>query len=692
MVLTAAGHMPYSVRELLMVALDVDYEGARALVERTPVVVARGLSPEAALRLVGQLEQLGASAERALSKSPRTTAANELVRYQVRMQRPGANELAVMIVLRDHAGCSLSEARERVDQAPGVVARGLELFVAERLHDRLRFEGAEVKVEREAVAVDEPDELEIELEDDDAIELEVEELEVEAAPVHLQVRLSSPGARKIQVIKALRSVVQTSLKEAKRLVDTAPSIVAHELDAEGAQLVLDALVSAGASASIEASTQTPPAPPPAPVAASTPTSAPTSASTSAPASESAPRVILEAYGARKILVIKEVRSALGVGLREAKRLVDTAPTVLGSGLDLGAAELLRSRLVEAGASVRLEGYTTPATSSQSAVEPEVAGSRLFLESYGARKIQVIKVVRSFAGLGLKAVKDLVESAPCVVAEGITRTEAERRREQLEAAGARARVEDEPPMSPGGPTQGVEEEEEEADHRLRLESYGRKKINVIKVVRRITGQGLKAVKELVESAPCVVAEGLTQTEAERHKAVLEGVGASASVERDSESPQPLDDTLVRLCLDSWGRKKIHVIKVVKSRMGLGLKDTKQLVESAPCVLQEELPRHEAQSFLDELEGVGASARIEVRGVKPTRGERSRTVKLVLTDWGQRKIQVIKVVRQLTGLSLKQTKQLVESAPCEILGGLRPGEVAGYAQKLLNVGAKVSIERE
>jgi len=70
---------------------------------------------------------------------------------------------------------------------------------------------------------------------------------------------------------------------------------------------------------------------------------------------------------------------------------------------------------------------------------EAAGEQtefdLVLESFGGNKISVIKVVRSATGLGLKEAKDLVESAPGKVKEGIAKEDAEKLKAELEEAGA-----------------------------------------------------------------------------------------------------------------------------------------------------------------------------------------------------------------------------------------------------------------
>jgi large subunit ribosomal protein L7/L12 len=64
---------------------------------------------------------------------------------------------------------------------------------------------------------------------------------------------------------------------------------------------------------------------------------------------------------------------------------------------------------------------------------------VILVSAGDKKIQVIKEVRAITGLGLKEAKDLVEGAPKPVKEGVSKEEAQKIKEQIEAAGAQVDV-------------------------------------------------------------------------------------------------------------------------------------------------------------------------------------------------------------------------------------------------------------
>lgn len=72
------------------------------------------------------------------------------------------------------------------------------------------------------------------------------------------------------------------------------------------------------------------------------------------------------------------------------------------------------------------------------------------------------------------------------------------------------------------------EEEQTQFTVVLKAFGESKINVIKVVRELTGLGLKEAKELVEGAPKPVKEGVSKEEAAAMKAKLEGAGATVEV--------------------------------------------------------------------------------------------------------------------------------------------------------------------
>jgi large subunit ribosomal protein L7/L12 len=84
------------------------------------------------------------------------------------------------------------------------------------------------------------------------------------------------------------------------------------------------------------------------------------------------------------------------------------------------------------------------------------------------------------------------------------------------------------VAAAGPAAGGEAAEEKTEFDVILTAAGEKKINVIKEVRAITALGLKEAKELVESAPKAVKEGVKKEEAEELKKKLEEAGASVEL--------------------------------------------------------------------------------------------------------------------------------------------------------------------
>jgi|SRR4051812_48119359 large subunit ribosomal protein L7/L12 len=83
-------------------------------------------------------------------------------------------------------------------------------------------------------------------------------------------------------------------------------------------------------------------------------------------------------------------------------------------------------------------------------------------------------------------------------------------------------------APAGAGGGEAAAEEKSSFDVVLTSAGAGKIGVIKVVRAVTGLGLKEAKDLVDSAPAAVKEGVNQEEADAVKAQLEEAGASVEL--------------------------------------------------------------------------------------------------------------------------------------------------------------------
>jgi large subunit ribosomal protein L7/L12 len=118
--------------------------------------------------------------------------------------------------------------------------------------------------------------------------------------------------------------------------------------------------------------------------------------------------------------------------------VDTIFEQLGSMTVLELVEL-KNKIEEewgitAAAPVAVAAAGAPAAGGAAEVEEKTSFDVVLTEA-GGQKIQVIKVVRAVTGLGLKEAKDLVDSAPKPVKEGVTQEEADSIKSQLEEAGA-----------------------------------------------------------------------------------------------------------------------------------------------------------------------------------------------------------------------------------------------------------------
>jgi large subunit ribosomal protein L7/L12 len=109
---------------------------------------------------------------------------------------------------------------------------------------------------------------------------------------------------------------------------------------------------------------------------------------------------------------------------------------------LEAAELkkaLEEKFGVTAAAPVMMGGMMPAAAGAAAPAEEKTEFSVVLKSGGAQKINVIKVVRAATGLGLKEAKDLVDGAPKVVKEGLSKEEAEKLKKELEEAGAQVEL-------------------------------------------------------------------------------------------------------------------------------------------------------------------------------------------------------------------------------------------------------------
>ncbi len=120
------------------------------------------------------------------------------------------------------------------------------------------------------------------------------------------------------------------------------------------------------------------------------------------------------------------------------------------------------------------------------------------------------------------------------------------------------------------------------------------------------------------------------------------------------------------------------------------DKTQIIEALKSMTVVEI--NELVEACEEEFGVSAAAPVAVAGgaVAGAAEEEQTEFTVVLTGPGAEKIKVIKVVRELTGLGLKEAKELVDNAPSNIKEGVEKGEADAVKTQLEEAGASVEVK--
>lgn len=117
---------------------------------------------------------------------------------------------------------------------------------------------------------------------------------------------------------------------------------------------------------------------------------------------------------------------------------------------------------------------------------------------------------------------------------------------------------------------------------------------------------------------------------------------------------------------------------------------QIIEAIKAMSVLEL--NELVKACEEEFGVSAAAPVAVAGAAAgaDAGEEQSEFTVVLAEIGAEKIKVIKAVREITGLGLKEAKDLVDGAPSNVKEGIEKGEAEALKAQLEEVGAKVELK--
>jgi len=126
-------------------------------------------------------------------------------------------------------------------------------------------------------------------------------------------------------------------------------------------------------------------------------------------------------------------------------------------------------------------------------------------------------------------------------------------------------------------------------------------------------------------------------------------------------------------------------------GIAKEDVVKFIEGMTVLELAELVKELETKF-----GVSAATPVAVSAVAPGSSEQAAQVEeqtefdTILTGFGDQKIQVIKVIRAITGLGLKEAKDLVDGVPKPIKEGISKGEASDIKKKIEEVGGTVEIK--
>ena len=146
------------------------------------------------------------------------------------------------------------------------------------------------------------------------------------------------------------------------------------------------------------------------------------------------------------------------------------------------------------------------------------------------------------------------------------------------------------------------------------------------------------------------------------------------------------------LKNNGPQKLQVLKKIKELLNIGLKEAKDFIDSAPVILKEGITEAEAKAIQAEL--IALDADVEVRGKKQRIEEETRYVEgksfgVFLKNNGPQKLQVLKKIKELLNIGLKEAKDFIDSAPVILKEGITEAEAKAIQSELIALGADVEL---
>lgn len=143
------------------------------------------------------------------------------------------------------------------------------------------------------------------------------------------------------------------------------------------------------------------------------------------------------------------------------------------------------------------------------------------------------------------------------------------------------------------------------------------------------------------------------------------------------------------LQDPGPLKLAALKLTKELTGLGLKEAKELVDNTPCVILREISSQQAVAIREQFAELEAKVTIAISTVSNNHIDNTQPYAVRLISCGINKLSVVKVIKEITGLGLKEAKELADYAPSTIITGVTKSAALYIKDQLESIGARTSV---
>jgi ribosomal protein L7/L12 len=144
------------------------------------------------------------------------------------------------------------------------------------------------------------------------------------------------------------------------------------------------------------------------------------------------------------------------------------------------------------------------------------------------------------------------------------------------------------------------------------------------------------------------------------------------------------------LQNSGSNKINVIKEIRVITGLGLKESKDIVDKTPSRVISGIDENSALEIKKRLEDAGAIVSIESSSsIRDHSTSSAGEYSVILNNTGNNIIEVIKEIREVTHLGLKDSKDIVDTVPSTVISGVDLNKAEQIKKQFDAIGAEVQI---